>query len=165
MRRLAPVAGLVAVALLTAAILSASGSAQQQGDRTITVFERDDEGSFRFVNLPPRGDRHPFRGGPVSAGDELLFHQPLRNRAGRRVGALDAVCTAARGARNFNRAQFVCHGVYAFDRGTLSAEARFDADDESIAVTGGTGVYEGAAGSVTSDERRGRTVNFIHLLG
>jgi hypothetical protein len=152
------------VALLTAAILSASGSAQGTGERNITLIERESEGSFHFVNNPPRGGRPPFQGGPLSAGDVLAFHQPLRNREGRRVGVLDAVCTAASGARNFERARFVCHGVYAFARGTIMAQAVIAAN-ESIAVTGGTGVYEGATGSITSRERRGRTTDVIHLLG
>jgi hypothetical protein len=32
-------------------------------------------------------------------------------------------------------------------------------------VTGGTGVYEGATGSIKSTERRGGSVDVFHLLG
>jgi hypothetical protein len=68
MKRLIPAAALVAAALLTTAILSTSGSAQGTGDRTFTLIERVSEASFHFVNEPPRGDRSPFEGGPLSPG-------------------------------------------------------------------------------------------------
>ena len=166
MRRLIPAAALVAVALLTAAILSASGSAQQSGDRTFTLVERLSEASFHFVNNPPRGDRSPFEGGPLSPGDGFLFHQALRNRTGnRRVGALDVTCNATVGGRNFGRARFVCTGVYSLARGTITAVAFIGRGGQKIAVTGGTGVYEGATGSIKSTERRGGSVDVFHLLG
>jgi hypothetical protein len=165
MKRLVPAAALVAVVLLTAAILSASGSAQGTGERTITLIERDPEGLAQVVDNPPRADRELFRGGRVSIGDAIAFHQPLRNRAGRRVGALDVSCTATLGG-SFERAGFTCHGAYALKRGSITAQGTFGAGrPERVAVTGGTGLYEGATGSVKSTERRGTTTVRIHLLG
>ena len=165
MKRLIPAAALIAVALLTAAILSASGSAQGTGEQTITLIERDPEGFAQVIDNPPRAGRELFRGGRVSIGDALAFHQPLRSRAGRRVGSLDVSCTATQGG-SFERAGFSCHGAYALKRGSITAQATFGAGrPERIAVTGGTGVYEGAAGSVKDTERRGTTTVRIHLLG
>ena len=163
MKRLIPVAALAAVALLAAAILSASGSAQQTGARTFTLIEKENEGTFHFVNLPPRG-KAIFRGGPVSAGDLFVFHQPLRTSAGRRAGAADVNCTATGGGKGFTKAQFACHGVYGLKNGDLAVEAAFHGQNVvTIAVTGGTGVFEGAQGSIKSNNRTHKDT--VHLLG
>ena len=161
------VAGAVlAMAVLTAGIWSASGGAQQAGERNITLIERDREGTGQAIDNPPRAAQEIFRGGRVSAGDALVFHQPLRSRTGRRVGSLDVNCTATQGGGSLPRAGFICHGAYALKRGSITAQASFGAGrPERIAVTGGTGVYEGAEGSVKSTERRGRSTVVIHLIG
>jgi hypothetical protein len=166
MKRAIVAAALVG-AVLVGAILSQSGNAQQPGERTFTLIERGAEGSFHIVNNPPRGERSPFQGGPISAGDELIFHQPVRNEASRRVGALDVSCTESGGGRNFEKAQFICHGAFSLRQGTITLEASFRGGDDvvNIAITGGTGVYEGAQGSVRSIFRQGRTVDVVHLLG
>lgn len=163
MKRLIVPAGLVA-AVLAVTILSASSSAKPARERTFTVIERDSEGSFHFVDNPPRAQRPPFAGGRVSAGDEFMVFQPVRSRAGRRLGSLSAVCTAVRGGRNLGKLQSVCHGGYRFKHGTLELEALRSDPGPKIAVTGGTGVYEGASGSVKTVETRGKSVITIHLL-
>ena len=164
MKRLIVPAALVA-AVLGVTLFSATGSAKPSKGTNLTVIERDSESNFRFIDNPPRAQRAVFRGGRVSSGDELATFQPLRSKKGRRVGALEAICTAARGARSFPHAEFVCHGAYRFKRGTLALEALLHGNGNlTIAVTGGTGVYEGASGSVNSISRRNRTIDQIHLL-
>jgi len=164
MKRFLFPAGLVAAAL--AVTIVTVGSAHSSKRRTFVVIERDTESLFRFIDIPPRSQTPPFEGGRVSAGDGFALHQALRSRGGRRLGSLDAICTASRGGEHFGKAVFVCHGNYGFKRGTLDIEARFrESRGVKIGITGGTGVYSGASGHVNSVSRRGKTVDTIHLSG
>ena len=152
-------------AALAVTTFGATGSAKPSQGRTFTVIERDREGQFHFVDNPPRAHRAPFEGGRLSAGDEFVLFQPIRSTKGRRVGSLNAICTAVHAAKNFERALFVCHGGYLFKHGTLDLEALFrPASGVKIGITGGTGVYAGASGTVRSISGKNRSVDTIHLL-
>jgi hypothetical protein len=163
MKRLFIPAALVA-AVLGVTLLSASGSAKPAKPQTFTVIERDSEGHFHFLDNPPRAHRGVFRGGRISSGDEFVIFQPLRSPKGTRVGALEAICTAARGGQNFGKAQFACHGSDRFKNGTLALEALFSGGGLKIAVTGGTGIYQGASGSVGSVQKPHRTIDTVNLV-
>jgi hypothetical protein len=163
MTRLVSATALLAVAL-TAIILSANGSAQQTGERTFTLITRDSESNSGLVDTPPRSPR--FREG-LSAGDVFVEHRPARNRAGRRVGSLDISCTATQGGPNFTHSRYICIGTASLKRGMITVEDAFDGRERvnTIAVTGGSGVYEGATGSVTSTSYPHGDVAVVHLLG
>jgi hypothetical protein len=149
-------------ALLGAGVLAASGGAQQPGEQTFTLTVR--EGSEGFVDNPPRGSRQRPR---ISAGDEVVFTQRAFDAANTRVGTVYVHCIAVTGGTEA-RATFHCDGNYVLRDGAIAVSAAFrgrQGGNLTISVTGGTGAYEGARGSVNSREvARNATQDTVHLL-
>jgi hypothetical protein len=148
--------------LVSAGLLAAGGGAQAPGERTFTLTIR--EGSEGFVDNPPQGSRRRPR---ISPGDEVVFTQRAFDAANARVGTVYAHCIAVRGGTEA-RATFHCDGNYVLRDGAIAVSAAFrgsEGGNLTIAVTGGTGAYEGARGSITSREASGNaTEDTVHLL-
>ena len=140
-RRLAAAAvilGSASVLVVAAHPMTATGSTSAE---TITFNMRD--GTFRFLDLPPRGD-HP------SAGDSFVLTNRLM-KGGERIGTLHAMCTATRRAADPARTPFLCQGVYHLQGGRISGDTTFNGANPviKVAITGGTGIYAGASGEAT----------------
>jgi hypothetical protein len=153
---------LTGVALLT--VLVGTGGADHPGSQTRTFVERNNQGTFRFVDLPPRsrGEGEP----SVSAGDVVVGGNRLYDASNeRRVGKFFFECRALAGKKRFERVPFRCAGTFELRRGTLHLEAlvRFSQDTIRGAITGGTGAFEGASGGVTFDNRARTSVDTIHF--
>jgi hypothetical protein len=158
---------LLAVTLVTGVALVAglvgTGSADHPGSQTLTFVERNNLGTFRVVDLPPRARGE---GGSVSAGDVVVGSNWLYNAANeRRVGKFFFQCRAILGKRRVERAPFRCDGSFELRRGTLQLEAlvRFSQRVVRGAITGGTEAFEGASGGVTFDNRARRSVDTVHF--
>lgn len=152
----------VAVATLPITALSlqptnaASGSSAAQ---TFRLVERG--GTFRFVDLPPKQQAED---DPVTAGDEFVFTSKLF-RAGKRVGTLHAQCTFTRRSANFGALPAVCVGTFALRGGSLQVQTGgLLKETIELAITGGTGKYAGATGTVTSRNSGARSVDIVRLL-
>jgi hypothetical protein len=149
------------VATVIAAASTTSGGAQTSGERTFKVFERAG-GTFGFVDNPPRATNR--RNPRTSPGDAFAFSTPLFSERNERIGAVHAQCVVTRGGTE-RRSGSQCMGTLILPEGTLAVSAVAQGDDETIAVVGGTGAYEGARGSITDrDLPRDRTEDTIHLL-
>lgn len=175
----AAVCAALGVALATTATVGAQGQGQGQGqtpaaqDRTIVLYESDERGTFRFVDSKPftrltrRGPRR------ISAGDRILIRNPTYTDQAltQRSGALLANCTAQNGSRRFDRVTFLCDGIYTLPDGTITASGLFKPGEGQVlitlAVTGGTGAYEGARGQITINDPEGNnpSTDTIRLLG
>jgi hypothetical protein len=162
MKRLALFATPLVAAVSLVAVLVASAGADHPGSQTLTLVERNNQGTFRFVDNPPR---FRGRGEPsVSAGDVFAGSNPLYDAANaQRAGRLFFKCTAVVGNKRFGRATFVCEAIARLRDGALTLDAFFKGSEPAGAVTGGTGIYEGASGSFSSDEGRRRTVDTLHF--
>ncbi len=159
------VIGLFAAAIVSAVALAPHGGAQQPSGRTLKLIEQDESSAFADTGAKSRNRRNP----RFSGGDLHVFTSRVFNEANVRVGRLYAHCVAARGGRTFVRALFQCSGTFVLRDGTIVVNAAFrgnqDDEDVRLAVTGGTGAYQGANGSVTVRSLpRGRMENTIHLL-
>lgn len=149
--------------------LTATGGAQgqAQGERTIVLYGNQEHGSFRYVDAKPftRVGRGPQR---VSAGDGVILRIPEYSNAARtiRAGTAYAHCTAMNSSRRFHRARFHCQGEIVFRDGQVVIEgfAQNLTANTRVAVTGGTGAYEGARGQVTLGQSQGGGTVTIHLL-
>jgi hypothetical protein len=152
---------LLAVAVALVAVFAGTGSADHPGSRTLTFVERNNEGTFRFIDVRPKA-----RPGSesTSAGDMFLGSNRLYNAANeRRRGRLFFKCTAVVARRDGN-SPFLCEGTARLRRGTLVISALLQGEDDPAgATTGGTGAYEGASGSFTSDERKRISVDTFHF--
>jgi hypothetical protein len=159
-RRVAIIVALMASAVLFAA-LAGAGSADHPGSQTLTFIERNNQGTFKYIDHRPKARRRS----QVSPGDELLGTNALYNAANtRRVGRLFFKCTAVRGAKRFERASFLCEVTVRLSNGTLVASAVISFGKPIAgAVIGGSGAYEGASGGFTSDERRRTSVDTFHF--
>lgn len=164
MKRLTLLATALLSGITLVAVLAAAGNADHPGSQTRTFIERNNLGTFRFVDLPPRS-----RGGgepSVSPGDVVVGSNWLYNASNeRRVGRFFFDCTAIVARRRFERVPFRCDGAFRLSRGTLHLAALVTFRDDPIvgAITGGTGAFEGASGGVTFDNRRRRSVDTIHF--
>ncbi|HEY2056334.1 MAG TPA: hypothetical protein VGH14_20585 [Solirubrobacterales bacterium] len=62
-------------------------------------------------------------------------------------------------------AHFICEGVFSFAGGTLHGSANIVQGGTEGAVTGGTGRYAGASGTILSKEVKGGSTTTITLTG
>ncbi|WP_328357721.1 hypothetical protein OG800_19295 [Streptomyces sp. NBC_00445] len=113
------------------------------GDEDFTLYARE---------VPAQEDGE---GGPPSLGDAFSFADDLyRTKGGEKVGRDGVTCTVVRLG---NPADLQCIGTFAVPGGHLTGQAlmQFDPTQESeelptfdIAITGGTGDYDEARGSI-----------------
>ena len=141
-------------ALLAAGAIAAASAGGQQGPRTLT-FDGGGEPLPRDgkqIDLKPRG---------ISNGDQFLAAGSLRS-AGRLAGRGHVVCTII--DRTYRGQD--CHFVLVLRDGTITADGGgLDRDlpgapadprplEDEFAVTGGTGAYEGASGTLRTERER-----------
>ena len=164
MKRLMLLAPALVAGIALVAVLAAASGADHPGSTTLTFVERNNLGTFRFVDLPPRSRA---RGEPnVSPGDVVVGSNRLYDAANeRRVGRFFFQCRAILRNRRFDRVPFLCHGSFRLSTGTLHFEALVTFADDPIegAITGGTGAFEGASGGVSFDNRRRTSVDTVHF--
>jgi hypothetical protein len=149
-KRLLAVVVLVGVAVL-AVVLTASGSsnpaaksAAPGAKKSVTLHLVEKSVGFNFIDNPP----HQGFNAPPLSGDQFAITSNLLTKGGAHAGTLEATCTVTRGGQN---QRGTCFGVFALKGGQLAGIALLtNSDVTHIAVTGGTGVYEGVSGSVTS---------------
>ena len=174
MRRivLSAVVAAVGIGLVAASTGGAQNPGQGQGPgRTIVLYEKEEGGSFRFVDAKPftrltaRGPRK------TSVGDAVVLGVPLFSDAGttQRAGRLRARCVAMSASRRFDRVSYMCDGIFKLAVGTIAVSALVKFSEAAttfqLAVVGGTGAYEGANGQVTiEDFEGGGSRDTIHLV-
>jgi hypothetical protein len=116
--------------------------------RTVTFRLVEKQVGFNFVDNPPR---QGFRQPPLM-GDQFVFVSDLMTKSGAHAGTISATCTVASGGVHTSGP---CYGVFAFKGGQVMGMARvdFSSSTTEIAIVGGTGVYRGATGYMTSVSR------------
>src|SRR5919201_4708871 len=88
--------------------------------QTLTFSERQNDGSFSFVDNPPKSSA---AGGEpkLSPGDQLTFTADLIDRSGKDVGDLDASCTVtATTTGSFDDSHAQCFGTADLPGGSLT---------------------------------------------
>ena len=150
-------AALFAAAALAA--LTAGADAQAPETRTITLASPFDSGRSAEVDLGRKG----FSPGDVytTTGERLVDPS-----SGERVGSSDGVSTVVGRAAKGTMAMT---GTIRLADGTILLQGILRHGDakQSLPITGGTGAYEGARGSVTvrSEMKKERNVWEVRLLG
>lgn len=155
-----------AVAVGTVAALSTlpGTTATANGDNGETITVKQEELSFRFIDVPPKAKSPD---APASPGDMIL----IVNRVimdDDWVGSLHASCVATRRVGNAANSPYLCDGVWKLRGGTISGITVIRPKNQrfAIAITGGTGKYDGASG--TGIERvtgEGTSTVTMHLRG
>lgn len=156
-------AGLLAAALVSAAVASAAGTT------TLSFTEPEKGSTFTYVDVAPVSPKKHGFPTAISPGDQIVLTNPIVE-GGKTVGKLRARCTATAAVGKINnaafaQAHFICEGVYALPGGSLYANASIVKTGTEGVVTGGTGKYAGARGTILSKEVKGGTDTTITLLG
>lgn len=157
-RAAAVAGGLLATGGLAGSVVSTE--AQQPGPPTGTLqlVQRDRDARFHFIDVPPRqGPRRP-----PTPGDGFVITGAVRDQAGKRAGRLQAVFVIT----NVRREEAEGSATFLLPDGHImasGADTRSRVDD--FAVTGGTGRYAGARGTLRVTERRRSTAFLFTFLG
>jgi hypothetical protein len=146
-RKLVGMKPLLIAAAATAALAGSTliGSAgAQTTPATLELVQLEREVRTGFVDNPPRRRE--------SAGDVFTIRGPVRDASGRRAGRAEAVFTQTARRSSLGNATFVLSGGRLMTSGIVDGGTT-----DTLAVVGGTGAYEGAAGTVRITEGRRRT--------
>jgi hypothetical protein len=153
MKRLLTLTALTAAAVLVVVLaVGATGAASSGGGKRIHVFERATTDTL--VDLPPTGD---------SVGDTLTFaNEVFDARTGQKVGTDQGQCV-----RTVVGTAFECSWTTFLPRGQITVEGPFyDAADSTVAITGGTGAYRNARGTMDLHARSASEFDFVfHIIG
>lgn len=154
-RIIPPIVAVVAAAATAAAIaVSASG---QAAPTTIQLTGLDD--NFKFIDVAPMGgERKPFsEGDSFAIGGRLLA-------GGKAAGTSNVVCTVTQPGR---KGLSECTGTLVLADGgiTFAGVSAVATNVDVFAVTGGTGSYVGATGTVTEREGKGDKIPLTVKLG
>ncbi len=163
MKRLAIVLATAGAAIGTLAILSASGSAQTPGT-TLRLFESEKGSKFGFVDNPPKIKNR--RHAKVSVGDAFAFSSPIFDQSrATRLGTLSVQCTVTTPGTEA-KSESICVGAFRLNDGTIALTAPLKGEPKTVtvAITGGTGAYNGARGTLVSKNVKGGSEDTITLL-
>ena len=141
MRPLTILALLLGAAGVALGVVNLVGDDEESDSRTLTLTVR--EGNFNFNDVPPRAKDE----GDIAAGDSFTFSNDVSGDA---KGKLYGGCFVA------DKGKATCHGTYVLHNGrvTFAGVPGFSQEPETfeVAVTGGSGAYEGATGKVAVKE-------------
>jgi hypothetical protein len=158
-------ASVLAVLVVTgAAVAIPALSANGEVVQTLSFKELDKGSTFHYVDNPPVNKK---RAKPVfSPGDSFLFTSPIS--AGK-TGELRAQCTVQRKApgsdAGFGKTHPICSGAFVLNDGTLFVSvAEGGAKVTHGAITGGTGAYANARGTLTSTSTKSGSDDVITLV-
>jgi hypothetical protein len=150
---------LLIASLIAAAVTASALGATASGRVTTRLrFVQVDE-HFKFVDVAPKGGERK----PPSLGDEFVIAGRLMVGA-RRVGSTNLVCTVTQaGAEGVNE----CHGSAIVPGGSITIEgSSHEASNADVyAITGGTGRYADAQGTIATAQGKGDTTVIVADLG
>jgi hypothetical protein len=132
----------------------------------IEFKEPEKGGTFAFIDQAPKTTfgKH---GQPklISAGDELVITTPVLEN-GKKIGQLQATCTATKTSNDFLAAGFECFGTYVLKGGTMVASTTIgNGKTNEGAILGGTGIYANARGTFVTTEHGSFSTTVVSLGG
>jgi allene oxide cyclase len=147
--------GIGVVAIVGVALAAVAGSAGTDIASPVKIHVIEHAVSDTVIDTGAVGD---------SSGDLLTFHNPVFGpKDAKRVGHDQGDCIRISPARG----TWECRWVTWVSGGSITVEGPFfDTHNSVVAVTGGTGIYRNARGSMTLKSRAGGTeFDFIfHLI-
>jgi hypothetical protein len=155
-RKILPTLALVAASAIA---LPALTSAQSTAARDITVREKVQ--SIRFIH-----QRRSTRGDRLATGDRLLTRQHLFDDASKAIGTLFTDCVNVGSPARVFAATLQCSATYRFGDGqvVLTGVLHVGTAGTSAPIAGGSGVYRGASGEVTTGKpHKGYDTDVLHL--
>ena len=133
---LKPVAPAPAISLLTAIVLATAACTPETPRTLITIADARSHPA-RIIDTGEPGD---------SAGDILVFDQPLLDKNEQPVGTNSGTCIRTRAGHSFQ-----CQWTLTFENGSIQVAGReFDQGTSTLGITGGTGAWAGISGELES---------------
>jgi len=155
-KRALALASLVAVVAVSSALAGVHAETGAKAATGTTINLLEDENGSTFVRI----GRHT----GAAPGDQGLLSRTLRTMQKKPIGQLNISCVVTKGGLHSTS---ICTGVYELPGGTLVGTTIGHGSQSAyhIAITGGTGRYEGARGSILSVAgSTGFAKDTIHLL-
>ena len=122
--------------LVTASRLGVAACSQESSQTLITLADARTDPA-RVIDMGEPGD---------SAGDILVFDQPLLDEDMAIIGNNSGTCIRTRVGHSFQ-----CQWTLTFENGSIQVAGKeFDQGTSVISITGGTGSYAGISGEMTS---------------
>jgi Dirigent-like protein len=142
-------AATAAASATVVAIALPGAAAQTPTARTLTFHELDKGATFVHVRNTPTKARQS-----NLLGDAIVFTNPVTDASGAPVGRLHASCVTTTGANDFRKSLYTCTAVLHLRDGDLFGQfiAEASASSTAGAVTGGTGAYANARGTIVSTQ-------------
>jgi allene oxide cyclase len=142
MRKLVTVAGLVASIVLVATLVS--GASQKAVTSPMTVHVIEHATTDVVIDTGKKGD---------TTGDLLTWHNKIFDAANQQqIGRDQGDCVRINPAEG----SWECRWITWVPGGAITVEGPFyDAKDNTIAITGGKGLFKNARGTVTLKARKG----------
>ena len=145
--------GAIVMAVVAAALVLAGCTDDTTGSEETLTFTESNSGSH-FATIGDATENHT----PPGSGYTLSI--PLQDSDGT-VGEIDAICFATERGPQEPVLSGTCSGTADVPDGQLALNVggEIDPNDSSGAIVGGTGKYEGAAGTFTSRFGGGETTD------
>ena len=122
--------------LITVIFLGVSACSQESPQTLITIADARTDPA-RVIDMGEPGD---------SAGDMLVFDQPLLDEDMEIIGNNSGTCIRTRVEHSLQ-----CQWTLTFENGSIQVAGReFDQGTSVIGITGGSGSYSGISGEMTS---------------
>jgi hypothetical protein len=135
----------------------------------ITLKEPAKDQTFAFIDNAPTAKKiEGFFPTKISPGDEVIITNHLLEN-GKMVGKLRTACTAtsassAKGEKLFVDAHFICEAVFNIGGSSLWANAEVVNGGSRGVITGGTGKFANARGTVVTTVEKGGETSVITLV-
>ena len=134
---------------LLATIILSTTACTQPASLTLTTIADARSHPARIIDTGAPGD---------SAGDILVFDQPLLDENEQPIGTNSGACLRTRAGYSWQ-----CQWTLALDDGTIQVAGReFDQGTSTLSITGGTGAWAGIRGEMESTNNNDGT--FTQLL-
>ena len=156
-------AATAAAAVTTTVAVLSSASAQAPATRTLTFHEVGKGETFVHIRNTPTKARMA-----NLAGDVAVLTIPFTDAAGAQAGQLEASCVTTVGNRDYRKATMLCNGILHLRDGDLTSQFLVEGEGAAhtvAAITGGTGAYTNARGTVDSTETKTGADDVITLVG
>jgi hypothetical protein len=151
MRPVTILALLLGAAGVALGVVNLVGDDEESDARTLTLTVK--EGNFNFNDVPPRAKDEE----DIAGGDSFTFSNDISGDA---KGRLFGGCFVA------DKGRATCQATYVLEDGrvTIAGVPGFSQEPETfeVAVTGGSGAYEGATGKVAVKEN-GQATHMMSL--
>jgi hypothetical protein len=122
---------------LWAAALLAAGACSQEAPHTLITIADARTSGARRIDLGKPGE---------SAGDVLVFDQPLLDEAMNEIGNNSGACVRTRAGHSLQ-----CQWTLTFVNGSIQVAGReYDRGSSTVTIIGGTGEYSGISGEMES---------------